>query len=148
MRQLLQEKPMPVKDARKPRICKCGETNPNKFYATQASECKKCQSNRSSARQRGNHELHRARHLKRAYGWTPERYDAELAKQHGLCAMCGKPPDDTDLQKILMVDHNHETGEVRGLIHGRCNAIIGYAKEDTALLLSAIDYVIRYRKKA
>ena len=137
---------MPVKGSRRPRICKCGETDAAKFYVTQASECKKCLSRRTASHQRGNTEFHRRRHLHRAYGWTPEMYDAQLSKQHGLCALCGKPPDETDLQKTLMVDHNHETGETRGLIHGRCNAVIGYAREDTALLLAAIDYVVRYRK--
>lgn len=137
---------MPIKGYRKPRVCKCGETNPIQFYAAQASECKSCVRNRTSVVQRGNSGLHRKRHLKRAYGWTPEKYESEFIKQNGLCAMCGKPPDDTDLKKILMVDHDHETGAPRGLIHGRCNAVLGYAKDDPATLLSALRYLARYKK--
>lgn len=131
---------------KKIRSCKCGETDESKFYPYRAFECKACTNRRTSARQRGNTELHRRRHLKRAYNWTPEKYDAELAKQHGLCAICGKPPDEDDLQKILVVDHNHDTKVVRGLIHGRCNTLLANAKEDTAVLLGAIDYLVRTRE--
>jgi len=136
---------MPVKGSRKPRICKCGETNPEKFYKPHASECKKCLCDRTSARQRGNSDLHRRRHLRREYGITPERYDAEFTKQNGLCAMCGLPPDDTDLQKKLVVDHNHKTGEFRGLVHGRCNSLLGYAQENPAILHAALEYLARHK---
>ena len=133
---------MPVKGSRKPRICKCGETDTKQFYAFRASECKNCVSARTSKRQRGNSKLHRTRHLKRAYGTTPEKYDTELAKQNGLCALCGKPPDPTDLQKILVWDHDHKTKKFRGLIHGRCNSLLGYAQDDIKILLAAASYLI------
>ena len=134
---------MPIKGFRKPRICHCGETNPIQFYAAQASECKACLIKRTASKQKGNHEHHRRRHLRRAYGWTPEKYDSELEKQHGLCALCGKPPLPGE---ILRVDHDHETGEARGLIHQHCNSLLGFAREDTAILLAAIHYVNRYRQ--
>lgn len=137
---------MPVKGYRKPRICKCGETNPEQFYGSRASECKFCLSARTSSRQKGNTKLHRARHLKRSYAITSERYDEELAKQKGLCSVCGLPPNDTDLQKNLVVDHNHTTGEFRALVHGRCNSVLGYAQENTEILRAAIDYLNRHRK--
>ena len=138
---------MPVKGSRKPRICKCGETAPENFYQPHASECKKCVCERTSARTRGRSDLHRERHLRRSYGITPERYDAELEKQNGRCAMCGLPPDDTDLQKKLVVDHDHETGKFRSLIHGRCNAVLGYAQEKPAILLAAHAYLLRHSEK-
>ena len=138
---------MPVKGYRKTRSCKCGETNPEQFYGSRASECKLCLSARTSARQRGNTKLHRTRHLKRAYDITPERYDAEFAKQNGLCAMCGLPPNDTDLQKNLVVDHDHETNEFRGLVHGRCNSVLGYAQENPVILRAAIDYLAQHKAK-
>jgi Recombination endonuclease VII len=126
------------------RLCTtCGETDERKFYPYRVFECKSCTCKRTSARQRGNTELHRRRHLMRAYGWTPEKYDTELDKQHGLCALCGKPPLPGE---ILRVDHNHETGETRGLIHQHCNSLLGFAREDTAILLASIQYILRYRK--
>lgn len=125
------------------RLCNaCGETDETKFYAYRAFECKKCTCVRTGAVQRGNTELHRRRHLKRAYGWTPEKYDVEISKQHGLCALCGKPPIPGE---VLRVDHDHETGDPRELIHQHCNSLLGFAREDTAILLAAIHYLTRHR---
>jgi hypothetical protein len=135
---------MPIKGSRKPRVCKCGENNPNNFYASRASECKLCLQARTSKYQTGNSAFNRRRHLKREYGWTPEKYNAELIKQHGLCALCGKPPL---LDEVLRVDHNHDTGDTRGLIHQHCNSLLGFAKEDTSILLAAIAYILRYKTK-
>jgi len=70
--------------------------------------------------------------LKRKYGLTPETYDNLLAKQGGVCALCGKPPPDG---KRLAVDHSHsccpgETtcGEcIRGLLcAATCNRFLGW----------------------
>ncbi len=132
---------------RKPHYCtRCGEQDPTKFYTHKRGECVSCCHQRSTRQQKGNKPFNRRRHLRRAYGITPEFYDAEFIKQQGLCALCGKPPDKTDLQKILVVDHDHETEEFRGLIHGRCNCILGYAKDDIVTLHAAVDYLSRHKK--
>ena len=137
---------MPAKGSRKPRICECGVTDPTKFYPGPASECKKCTCARTSKRTKGRTDLHRKRHLHRAYDFTPEKYESEFEKQNGLCAMCGKPPDPTDLQKRLVVDHDHKTGKFRGLIHGRCNAVLGYAKDNPEILLVGAVYINRHKE--
>ena len=60
----------------------------------------------------------RKSHLKRTYGLTVEEYDAMLAAQGGGCAICGRPPR-ADIS--LHVDHDHNTGAVRGILCFRCN---------------------------
>ena len=134
-----------IKGDHKPHHCKCGETDPAQFYGLARGECKTCTRIRTSRYQTGNKEFNRRRHLRREYGITPERYDAEFIKQNGLCAMCGLPPDDTDLQKNLVVDHDHKTGEFRGLVHGRCNSLLGYAQENPAILRAALEYLARHK---
>lgn len=42
------------------------------------------------------------------------------------------------------MDHNHKTGQVRGLLCDRCNLTIGALEDDAALLQKAIDYVVRH----
>jgi predicted HNH restriction endonuclease len=67
-----------------------------------------------------NPELGRAKHLKRTYGMTTEEYDTMLNAQGGRCAICGESP----LRRRLHVDHDHETGRVRGLLCSRCNTAL------------------------
>jgi hypothetical protein len=76
--------------------------------------------------------------LKRKYGLTLEEYDALLEEQAGGCAICGG----TNPSGFrLAVDHNHETGEVRGLLCTNCNFVLGYSHDDPALLRKTIRYL-------
>ena len=65
---------------------------------------------------------------KKIYDWkryginiTPKEYLKLLKKQNGVCAICGKT---NKSKKDLAVDHNHETGKVRGLLCTWCNTHI------------------------
>lgn len=75
--------------------------------------------------------------LKRRYGITLEEYEAMFAKQDGKCAICnGVCPTGRN----LAVDHDHDTGKVRGLLCSRCNQGIGQLR-NVATLQSAINYL-------
>lgn len=65
---------------------------------------------------------HRAWKLKTRFGLDPEDYEEMLEKQDGRCAICGSLPDG----QHLSVDHNHETGDVRGLLCQPCNLALGH----------------------
>lgn len=60
----------------------------------------------------------------RTFGWTPEDYDRQLEAQGGVCAICGSRSPGKRLTKFC-VDHDHETGTVRGLLCTSCNQGIG-----------------------
>lgn len=84
------------------------------------------------------------------YGLTIERYEAILASQGGVCAICqevepGKTPLGKD--KKLAVDHDHDTGEVRGLLCSRCNQAIGGMREDERLIKRMIKYLRHHKRK-
>jgi len=92
-----------------------------------AAYCKPCAS-------AYNHE----RLLKRDFGITPEEYERLLALQGGRCAICERRPR----ARRLAVDHDHGTGEVRGLLCTRCNhKLIGAASESAAILRRAARYL-------
>ena len=57
------------------------------------------------------------------YKLTVEQYDVILAYQGGVCYACHQP--EPVKGRRLSVDHDHETGLVRGLLCSRCNPIIG-----------------------
>jgi hypothetical protein len=77
----------------------------------------------------------RTAHLKR-YGISPAEYEALLAKQGGVCAICRKRS-----KQRLCVDHCHVTGMVRGLLCLKCNGALGYLKDDQASLVAALAYL-------
>lgn len=77
--------------------------------------------------------------IKRKYGISLEEYDELLARQDGGCAICGSR--DHALEYQLAVDHDHETGRVRGLLCHRCNLGIGQFGDDLDLLRKAIKYL-------
>ena len=80
----------------------------------------------------------RAGHLKRKYGITLEAYQTMLVNQGGRCAICRRqPPSDISLH----VDHDHQTGKIRGLLCFTCNNALGDFEDDASLLRSAITYV-------
>jgi hypothetical protein len=82
----------------------------------------------------------RRAHLKRKYGITLEDYVGMLVAQGGGCAICGEPEPDG---RSLHVDHDHDTGAVRGLLCFTCNAGIGMFDHDLRLLDAAADYLRR-----
>lgn len=64
----------------------------------------------------------RAKHLLDNYKLTPAKWDLVHAHQNGLCWVCGKP---NASGKRLSTDHDHDTGEFRGLLCSRCNPLLG-----------------------
>lgn len=57
-----------------------------------------------------------------------------LAAQQGRCAICGREPRSG---KHLHVDHDHDTGRVRGLLCFSCNAAIGQLHHDVDRVMRA-----------
>lgn len=82
--------------------------------------------------------------ITKKYGITWTQYETLLEVQNGCCAICdrklAKFKDDSDLP-VANVDHDHDTGEVRGLLCSSCNSAIGYFRDNTALLHRAIGYL-------
>ena len=120
--------------------------NPEKFIAQSRA---RYQAKREDYLKRANDyrimhpEARRANHLLRRYGLTPEDYQALLDEQHGQCAICGREPRGSRNEKNLHVDHDHDTGEVRGLLCISCNAAIG-GLHNLELLESAVRYINRF----
>lgn len=73
---------------------------------------------------------------RKRFGIGLAEYDALFKAQRGVCAICNKQSD-----KKLAVDHDHDTGEVRGLLCGACNRGIGLLKDDAQILHKAIEYL-------
>ena len=77
------------------------------------------------------------------YGITDIEYVKMLNTQKNICAICGKPETKMQGGKIqgLSIDHDHNTGKVRGLLCCKCNHLIGFAYENIELLKRCINYL-------
>jgi hypothetical protein len=58
-------------------------------------------------------------------------FERMLAEQNGLCAICCEAP-------AVHVDHDHETGRVRGLLCFNCNGALGQFRDRADLMLGAV----------
>jgi len=80
--------------------------------------------------------------LKWKYGITREDYEATLERQAGKCAICATT-DEGLWWGYFVVDHDHATGAIRGLLCSPCNTLIGGARDRADVLRSAIAYLER-----
>ena len=78
------------------------------------------------------------RHVERTYGITQREYEALLSAQDGRCAICTRVPR----SRRLAVDHDHNTGKVRGLLCYTCNHFtLRYVEGDPVAAHNAAIYI-------
>lgn len=136
------------------KCCRCKVTKPaSDFYKSSHqqsglfSSCKACEISRiekekqhRTAYWKGYYKSHtQEMHLLRKYNITKARREEMLAHQGGQCAICYKL--EKNLPRILVVDHCHSSGMVRGLLCQLCNTGIGAFEDDKARMLRAISYL-------
>jgi len=68
------------------------------------------------------------------YSISPEKYDELIIKQNGKCAIC-------DERKKLDVDHDHLSGQIRGLLCRNCNALVGMIEKNNEILIKVQKYI-------
>jgi Recombination endonuclease VII len=80
------------------------------------------------------------------YGLTHEQFEAILAGQRDRCAVCGTDTPKGSHGFGWCVDHDHVTGQVRGILCGYCNQGIGVLKDDPDVLTAAAKYLQQHRQ--
>jgi Recombination endonuclease VII len=85
------------------------------------------------------------RMLKHAYGISLEEYEAMVEAQNGLCKLCEQAETFIHFGRVarLSVDHDHDTGEIKGLLCNSCNVALGHLQilRKKKLLKKAIAYL-------
>lgn len=97
---------------------------------------------RASRRKEKDPVATRRKELSRLYGLTLEKYAEIYKAQGGKCAICHQ---DCKTKKSLSVDHDHETGKVRGLLCNMCNRALGMFLDSPEVLASARAYLLTYK---
>jgi len=81
--------------------------------------------------------------LRRDYGLTEEDYNLIAEQQGNVCAICKQ----LDPHTKLVVDHDHKTGEVRGLLCNKCNRALGVFNDDLSVLRLCFAYLTKFSKR-
>jgi hypothetical protein len=116
------------------RCRECSRALTAKRKSAGKAHCCRCEATLARQRKAARHE----RLVRVRYGLAAGEYAALKTAQGGTCAICQRARGTT---KNLAVDHNHKTGEVRGLLCDRCNQLLGHLRDEPAALQRAIDYL-------
>ena len=99
--------------------------------------CKNCNNKRQYNR---CEETRLNTYYKKSYGITYSDVMTMRDKQQNKCKLCGRIEGNTNLTRLI-VDHNHDNGQVRGLLCGKCNTALGHLGDDVTVLKRAILYI-------
>lgn len=77
---------------------------------------------------------------KNHYGISEE--DFKVMMKRKACEICKEPFQSS---KDKNIDHCHNTDDIRGLLCGSCNKMLGYSKDDRKILMGAIKYLMKYQ---
>lgn len=91
------------------------------------------------------HRSERRAKLLERYGLTHEAFATLLASQGSACAIC-KASDWG--KRGPFVDHDHRTGQVRGILCFRCNSALGYANDNPHIVRAMGEYLSKFNGQA
>lgn len=131
----------PMTPERGAQIRQWRESNPEKVRAYGRAYHHRNAEERNAPR-RSNDRHPRPENIKRLYGLTVEAWLALHQEQSGLCGICKKPP----AKGHLHVDHDHDTGRVRGLLCRPCNVKL-HALEKRDWRAAADAYLARFEER-
>lgn len=155
------------------RCSRCGEANAAAQYRKGCRQCRRCrnaasrawnhahpgyQRNWEKAHPARNRAAQRARRIAQSgrikiidrendlkkYGLTIASFSSILASQNGGCAACGGPANGKG--QTFHVDHDHNSGEIRGLLCHSCNTALGLMKDNVGRLQCLISYLTQKRE--
>ena len=86
-----------------------------------------------------NATVQRDRNLRNKYGISLDEWEKQFAEQGEVCAICGI--DYPAGAKGWSTDHDHETGQFRGILCVRCNRGLGSFLDSPSALRAAADYL-------
>jgi len=113
------------------------------------SHCRDCWNDWRAENRRDNPQRtrkeNREYNVRRYRGMTEALFNKMFIEQQGRCGVCNEPmlPTGRGLESAH-IDHDHATGKIRELLHGRCNTGIGLLREDVDTLFGATAYLLKH----
>ncbi len=144
----IKQKANPPSPPKSKRCSMCGQEKLASEFTTStntktglASACRECLRKLVQSNPTKEHN----RYLLYQYGITSDDYSRLLEQQNGKCAICDSQKSISGRFKFFCVDHDHDTGKIRGLLCGKCNAGIGLLGDDPDRLEAATAYLRRHQ---
>jgi hypothetical protein len=105
------------------------------------NECKACNTSRKKSwHQTDSGKASSANtKLKRRYGITLSEYESMVLEVGSKCEICGDTK--SYLNHKLCIDHDHNTGNIRGVLCKACNLAVGNLKDSPELALKTFEYL-------
>lgn len=125
---------------------KCDVVKPwNEFYLKQksgrpTSKCKEC--SRDPTKPRKKPRAGSKTRGPKGAKVTVKEYFSMSQRQKDVCAICLQP---CTSGRFLAVDHDHDNGQIRGLLCTRCNIGLGQFQDSIEILCSAVRYLRKYK---
>ena len=118
-------------------------------YSGNCSDCSNDKQNKTRSQSKSKTAVQRRKYTLKKFGMTLQCYDKMLRDQNYSCAICGTKENIVHKKtaRSFAVDHNHETGEVRGLLCNTCNRGLGLFKDNITVLESAAEYLKNNNKE-
>lgn len=114
---------------------------PEKVRISKKRAYSKWKKNQTEADRKKKRKYHRTHKLKTKYGITLAQFNWLLEKQKFLCAICSKKIDPDSRQTAI--DHDHETGEIRGILCRSCNRGLGLLGDTKQSIKEAHNYLCK-----
>jgi len=120
----------------------CIHSTPGTPHAKRATphpgpRCVTCWRGETRRRRQDSH----GRYIEQTYGITSDEYTVMHRSQGGVCAICGPWTGRRGVSRALAVDHDHRTGEVRGLLCPDCNRALGMWRDNPDVFRRAAEYL-------
>ena len=131
------------------------EKDYSEFYASTSkksgykSNCKECVKTRANVYYRtdkGRKYIQEKQWRVKGIDMTVERYQELLDAQKNGCGICGVEKNRNGSR--LCVDHDHNTGKIRGLLCHHCNTALGKMQDSEEMLMKAIEYLRSHKEAA
>lgn len=130
--------------------CGCKKVLPeDSFYRRRAhktrrnTRCKTCTAVSVKNWRENNPERQAHTMRKNIYGLSKDNFIEIYQTQDGKCGACKK--DIPTYGRDISVDHNHDTGQVRGLLCHNCNDALGKLKDNPETVLSLYEYINKFQ---
>jgi hypothetical protein len=113
-------------------------------YANSKCRCERCREKWAEYTRLQRADKARAKRYSTKYDLSLDQYFEMVLRQGNRCGVCRRPQE--NFERDFFVDHDHQTGAVRGLLCPGCNAGLGLLGDSADGVMNALEYLRQYQQ--